>query len=101
MKIILKYLLKSLLHRRVQTGLVIFSITCASSLIFANEGFKNTCEKMFYEADTRHAGTADYLAINELEEIDDQIMDKLHQEDGFQYVAPIIKQDLLYAPSVE
>jgi putative ABC transport system permease protein len=101
MKIILKYLLKSLLHRRVQTGLVIFSITCASSLIFANEGFKNTCEKMFYEADTRHAGTADYLAINELVEIDDQIMDKLHQEDGFQYVAPIIKQDLLYAPSVE
>lgn len=101
MKIILKYLIQSLFKRKVQTGLVIFSIACASSLIFANEGFKVICEKMFYEADTRHAGTADYLATNEVEEIDDEVMKQIKAEAGFDYIAPIIKKDLLYAPSVE
>lgn len=103
MRSVIRYLQKSLWDKRIQTILILFSIAASSSLIFANEGFQRTCEYMFYKADTRFAGTADYVFTSKEEENAISKMDikKLKAENTLQYAVAFIKTDILYTPEKE
>ena len=103
MKSVIRYLRKSLWDKKMQTLLVLFSIAASSSLIFANEGFQRTCEYMFYKADTRHAGSADFLITPKEEDKAISMVDirKMKVDDTFEYAAAFIKTDILYTPDSE
>ncbi len=104
MRIIFKFLYKSLMEKKARTFLVLFSIAASASLIFANEGFQRTVEYMFYEADTRHAGNSDLLIdvktdVGAKEWIDTGLLNDYQKE--FIYANSLLQEYALYAPNVE
>lgn len=104
MRIIVKYLYKSLTEKKARTFLVLFSIAASASLIFANEGFKRTVTYMFYEADTRYAGNSDICIevkteVGSKEWVDPDLLEEY--KDEFTYAHSFIIENALYAPNVD
>jgi putative ABC transport system permease protein len=104
MKLILRYLWRSLTEKKARTFLVLFSIAASAALIFANEGFKTTVAHMFYEADTRHAGNSDLMIrvkkdVGAGEWINTDLLKQYRK--NFIYANSFQQQYALYAPDIE
>ncbi len=102
--ILFKFMLKSLLEKKVRILLVFFSIAASSALIFANEGFKRTIEFMIYEADSRYAGNSDLFIgvkqdVGAKEWINTELLKEFSEE--LEYICAIQNQYALYAPNTE
>jgi putative ABC transport system permease protein len=61
MKIILKFILKSIREQKFRTFLIIFSITLSSALFFASVGLSGTLESVILERVKKYIGTADIV----------------------------------------
>ncbi len=101
---IVKTLLSSLLKKKMRTALLLFSIAVCSALLFANEGFRQTCEKMIYDADTRWAGRSDlYITPKKSVGASEWIeMDEVEGfVDNFEYTYGFVQGKALFAPDTD
>ena len=101
---IAKTLLSSLINKKMRTLLLLFSIAVCSSLLFANEGFRETCEKMVYTADTRWAGQSElYItpgrSVGSAEWIDAEAVEAF--EDSFEYAYRFVRGKALYGADTD
>lgn len=96
---IAKTLLSTLMRKKAQTFLLLFSIAACAALIFANIGFQKSMGQTIYEKSVRYSGNADiYVTVKQSVGAEEWIDTKLLAPyvEQFEYMQDLIKCKALY-----
>lgn len=87
MRIILKYILKSIIEKKFRTFIIVFSVTLSAALFFASNGMSNTMLYMYEDQFREQTGKADILIYPNEQSPSNSFKIKTEPVEGVNYIA--------------